>query len=130
MQRYNVCLELVDNLTANAMVIKLENKYIIFINKNIPIYFIELVLFHEIGHLKFNTISNNPTTIRNVYENISNIYALFKLRKLIPFIKKIKLIYYLLCYSESKMYEFFANECKYYFEKKMSMEEYIWNLKN
>lgn len=104
--KYGFDIQIVDNLSANGCVIKFDTKYIIFINKNIPENILPLVIFHEIGHIKFNTISKNPKKYSYFNETMANFYAIYNLLFMFKLKEKIKIIYFTFK-SENKLYHLF-----------------------
>lgn len=105
-KKYKFKIELVDNLTANACIINFDKEFLIFINKNISKNLVPLVILHEIGHIKFKTLSNNPKKYSYLKETTANLYAIYNLLYLFNIKEKLKLVY-LTIKSEKELYKFF-----------------------
>ena len=105
-KKYNCSIQYVDNLSANACIIQFENKYIIFVSKNLQKELLPLTLLHEFGHIRFNTIRKNPKMYNYFIELLSNLYALNRLLFIYPIYKRLFLIC-LAFYSEKKLYNYY-----------------------
>lgn len=106
-KNYNCVVQFDDNVNGNAYLVKYEKKHIIFVSSRINKKLYPLVLFHELGHLKFNTLNSNPKEYNYITETLSNLYALFHLLFLFKFKQKIIMII-LAIISERKLYNYFA----------------------
>ena len=110
-QKWECQLQFVPNLPANACIVRYDNRYIIFISDKLDKRLLPLSLFHEFGHIKYNTIKKNPKKNNYFIELISNLYAINRLLFIFPFHSKIMLIF-LSFISEKKMYRYFVNKTK------------------
>ncbi len=104
--KYDCEIQVVSSLQANACVVKIGKKYFIFVSEKIEKKILPLTLFHEFGHIKFNTINTCPQKYNYFNEMLSNLYAFFKLSFQFSFHQKLKLLT-LTIFSEKKLYEYF-----------------------
>lgn len=104
--KYKYKVQKVSGIPANACIIKYDEGYLIFVNEKIPSSIIPLVLLHEIGHIKFKTLNENPQKYSYFKETTANVYAIWHLLWLFEFKQKIKILY-LTIVSEKRLYEYF-----------------------
>ena len=104
--KYNCDIQFVNNLTANACVIKFEKKYIIFISNKVDKNLYPIIFFHEIGHIIFKTINTDPKKYHYISETISNIYAICQLCFIFKFHQNVKMLFWAI-FSERKLYDYF-----------------------
>lgn len=106
--KYNCEVQLVSNLPANACIIKLDKKYIIFVSEKLDMQILPLSIFHEFGHIKFNTINSNPQKYNYLNETLANLYAVSKLMFYFKSYQKLILLFFVI-FSEKRLYEYFKN---------------------
>lgn len=111
MDKYNCSIQFVDKLSANACVIKFDEKYLIFVSNMLDKKILPLSLLHEIGHIHYKTIRDNPKKYNYFIELLSNLYAINRLMFSFPFVKRVKLLI-LAFYKETNLYNYYVNNTK------------------
>ena len=109
--KYKCKIQLVDNLSANACVLKYNDQYLIYVSKKLNKKLLSLVILHEFGQIYCKTINTNPKKYNCIIEFLSNFYALCNLLFLFSFFKKLNLIF-LVFFSEKKLYKYYFDNIK------------------
>lgn len=104
--KFNFKIQFVECLNANGCVINYEKKYFLFINKETNVNLLPLIIFHEIGHIKQNTIVNDPKKYIYFNEVKANLFAINNLKCIFNLLTYLELII-LAIFSEKRLYKFF-----------------------
>lgn len=110
-KKYNISIDYVEEnqVCANAAIIVYQKKYYIYISKKLEDRLLLLVFFHELAHIRTNTIDDNYIKYNTIKEMIANVYALIMIK---PFIPKTDFYIYLVLavLSEKLLFKRFAKK--------------------
>lgn len=110
-EKYNCAIQLVENLPANACILKYDNKHLIFVSKRLDKKLLPLTILHEFGHIHFKTIRKDPKKYNYFIELLSNIYAINRLFFSFSLGNRI-ILFFLLFTSEKKLYNYYLKNTK------------------